>query len=82
MELKEQILAKMIERAATLYGKAAEEFSEATKFTEDLAVKSVDLVKIITAVEEEFDIEINFMDFRRKKTFGEAAAYVETLCEG
>lgn len=82
MELEGQILGKIVEKAAELFRKNPGELGGNTRFAEDLGAKSVDLVKIITVLEDTYDVEINFMEFRRKKTFVEAAAYVATLCEG
>jgi acyl carrier protein len=82
MELKDQILQKMIERAATIFRKEPGELSADTKFVDDLKAKSVNYVQIITIVMDEFDVEIPFMEFRRRKTLGEAAEYVAGLCGG
>jgi acyl carrier protein len=80
MELKDQILEKMIQRAAELFKKSPSELSRDTKFVDDLKAKSVNYVQIITIVADTFDVEIPFMEFRRKKTLGEAAEYVAQLC--
>jgi len=79
--MKDEILEKIIEKAATLYGTDKSQYSADTRFTEDVNAKSVDLVKIIGVLEDEFGLDINFMEFRRKKTFGEAAEYVAALAE-
>ena len=81
MELRDEILEKMIERASEIFGKDPSEFSEDTDFVEDLKAKSVNYVQIISVLEDEFDTEINFMAFRRNKTFGDAADFVEELVE-
>jgi len=79
MSLRDQILEKMIERASEVFQKDADELSEDTQWVEDLQAKSVQYVQVITALEDAFDTEINFMNFRRKKTFGEAADFVAEL---
>lgn len=81
MSSKEEILEKIIERAAELYKTDASQYNAETRFIEDLKAKSVNYVQIIAVLEEEFDIQIPFMEFRRKKTFGEAAEYVTGLAE-
>lgn len=81
MALRNQILEKMIERASEIFHKSPEEFSEDTNFSEDLQPKSVNFVQIIALLEDVFDVEINFMAFRRRKTFGDAADFVAELCE-
>ena len=82
MELKDQILESMIRRAAEVFKKDPGELSAGTDFVADLKAKSVNYVQIITVLADEFDVEIPFMEFRRKKTFGEAADYVAGLLEG
>jgi acyl carrier protein len=82
MALKDEILEKMIERAAVLFKKDPSELSADTRFVEDLKAKSVNYVQIITVIMDEFEVEIPFMDFRRKKTFGEAAEFVVELIGG
>jgi acyl carrier protein len=81
MELRDQILKKIVERAAEVFRKDPGELSEDTNFSEDLRARSVNLVQIIALLEDLFDVEINFMAFRRRKTFGEAADFVAELCE-
>ncbi len=80
MELKDEIMGMIIDKAASLFGKDAGELNENTRFTEDLGAKSVNLVQIIAVLEEEYDVAISFMEFRRAKTIGEAADYVASLC--
>jgi acyl carrier protein len=80
--LREEILGKLIKRAAEVFNKNPGELSEATRFVEDLQAKSVNIVQITTVMEVEYDVEIPYMEFRRKKTFGEAADYIKQLVEG
>ncbi len=79
--MRDEIIEMIINKCASLYGKDASEYSEETKFTEDLNAKSVDLVKIIGELEDEFGLDINFMEFRRQPTIGAAADYVESLAD-
>jgi acyl carrier protein len=57
------------------------ELNDNTQLIADLGAKSVDFVRIIGALEDELDQEIPFMEFRRKKTIGEAIEYLVTLRE-
>jgi len=82
MDLRDQILEKIIQRAAVAFKKSPSELSADTKFVEDLKAKSVNYVQIITVIMDEFDVEIPFMEFRRKKTLGEAAQFVASLLGG
>lgn len=79
MELRDEVLEKIIEKASQLFAKAASALSAETDFNIDLSAKSVDLVKIIAVLEDEFGLDINFMEFRRKTRFGDAAEYVAGL---
>jgi acyl carrier protein len=80
MELKDEILEKIIERAAALFGKDPGELSAETRWVEDLGAKSVNYVQVISVLEDEYDVQINFMELRRKNTLGEAAEFVAQLC--
>ena len=57
------------------------ELTDNTQIIADLGAKSVDFVRIIGALEDELDLEIPFMEFRRKKAIGEAIEYLVALCE-
>ena len=80
MDLREQAVKKIIERACVLFNKKPEELNEATSFIE-LGAKSGNVSQMTTFLEDEFDVEIAFMEFCRKKTVGEAADYVVELLD-
>lgn len=77
---KKEVFDVLCERAASLFGKDASEFTEETTFKE-LGIKSVQVSQITTFLEDKFDVEIPYMQFRRKETFGEAADYVVELLD-
>ena len=80
MSLRQEIFDKLVERAAPLFGKKPEELTAETRFTEDLNAKSTQLTQITTYLEDEFDTEIPFMNFRRQATLGEAVTFILTEC--
>ena len=82
MALRDEILEKIIQRTAEIFKKNPAELSADTDFVADLKAKSVNYVQIIAVLEDAFDVEITFMQFRRKKTLGEAADFVAQLCGG
>jgi len=82
MELRDEILEKIIQRAAEVFKKDPGELSADTSFLGALKAKSVNFVQIVAILEDAFDVQINFMEFRRKKTLGEAAEFVAQLCGG
>ena len=81
MELRDSIKQKLIERGAPLFGKKPEEITEEMAFVQDLRAKSVHYSQIITYLEDAFDVEIPYMEFRRKATVKEAIDYVLDLVE-
>jgi acyl carrier protein len=78
---RRQIDQKIIERVCEIFGKQESDVGEDTRFVEDLGAKSGDLTQITTFLEDEFEIEIPFMEFRRKATIGDAAEFVLSLIE-
>jgi acyl carrier protein len=79
MELRDEAIELIKERLSVILG--ASEYTEDTTF-ESLNMKSVNYSQLTTALEDEFDVEIPFMDFKRKATVGEAADYIVQLVEG
>jgi len=56
--------------------KPVADLSDATELIADLGAKSVNFVRIIADLEDEFDVEIPFTEFRKQATIGEAIDYV------
>ncbi|MBL0687646.1 MAG: acyl carrier protein [Sulfurospirillum sp.] len=54
-----------------------EEIKEDSKFVEDLGADSLDVVELVMALEEKFDIEIPDADAEKIITVGDAIKYVE-----
>ncbi|MDO9555441.1 MAG: acyl carrier protein [Atribacterota bacterium] len=50
--------------------------SEDSSFVDDLGADSLDIVELIMAFEEEFDIEIPDEDAEKMKTIGDAVKYL------
>lgn len=55
-----------------------DEVKEESKFVEDLGADSLDVVELVMALEEKFDIEIPDTDAEKIVTVGNAMAYIET----
>ena len=55
----------------------ADEVKEDSKFVEDLGADSLDVVELVMALEEKFDIEIPDSDAEAIATVGDAVKYVE-----
>lgn len=79
MTIREEALQVLCDKAAKLFGldeakKAA--LSRDTEFVKDLNCTSVNFVQMSAALEDEFEIEINFQVIINWKNFGEACDYV------
>ncbi len=55
----------------------ADEVKEDSKFVEDLGADSLDVVELVMALEEKFDIEIPDSDAEAIATVGDAIKYIE-----
>ena len=53
------------------------EVKEDSKFIEDLGADSLDVVELVMALEEKFDIEIPDEDAEKILTVGDAISYIE-----
>jgi acyl carrier protein len=62
-------------------GVDAAQVSPQSKFVEDLGADSLDVVELVMALEEEFDIEIPDEDAEKIATVGEAVKYIESHVE-
>jgi acyl carrier protein len=82
MELREEILEKLIGRTAQVFKKDPSELKEETNYFDDLKAKSVQMVQVITVMEDAFDVQLNYMQLRRKKTIGEVADFIAEACGG
>lgn len=51
--------------------------SSASSFSDDLGADSLDVVELVMALEEEFDIEIPDEEAEKISTVGEAVTYIE-----
>jgi acyl carrier protein len=58
-------------------GVSAEEAVPEASFIDDLGADSLDIVELVMAMEEEFDVEIPDEDAEKIATVGEAVKYIE-----
>ena len=62
-------------------GVSKEEVVPEASFIDDLGADSLDIVELVMAMEEEFDIEIPDEDAEKLTTVGEAIAYLKGKTE-
>ena len=73
----EQIFQTMKDLVAEQFAMEPEEVTMETSFEEDLGADSVDLVELVMAMEEEFEIgETQEEDLSGLKTVGDAVNYI------
>ncbi len=76
MTIREEAVEILCAKAAKIFGGDAKSYGENTRFIEDLGCKSVNLVQLGAALEDEFEVEVPYMQFAELKTFGEAADFI------
>ena len=72
-EIAERIKAIIVEQL----GVGLEEVTPEASFIEDLGADSLDIVELIMALEEEYDIEIPDEDAEKIQTVKDVTSYVE-----
>jgi acyl carrier protein len=70
----EQVIGVVADRL----GKPVDEVKPESNFVEDLDADSLDLVELIMALEDEYDVTIPDEDAQNIRTIADAVAYVET----
>ncbi|MGL4731612.1 MAG: acyl carrier protein [Clostridium sp.] len=69
---------KISERIAEQLSLDVEDISLESSFIDDLGADSLDIVELIMALEEEFDIEIPDEDAEKISTVGDVVEYIKT----
>ncbi|ADQ14974.1 acyl carrier protein [Halanaerobium hydrogeniformans] len=70
---------KIIEIVAEELAVDKDEITEDSSFIEDLGADSLDVVELVMAFEEEFDVEIPDEDAENIRTVGDAVNYLEEV---
>ena len=77
MALEERVAEIIVEQL----GVSREEVVAEASFTDDLGADSLDIVELVMAMEEEFDVEIPDEDAEKIQTIGAAIAYLKAKLE-
>ena len=72
---------KLKEIIADVLNVNADEITMDTTFVDDLGADSLDLFQIISALEEEFEIEFDNEEAENLKTVGDAIEYIKSAVE-
>ncbi|HLV60759.1 MAG TPA: acyl carrier protein [Fredinandcohnia sp.] len=73
-----QIEAKVRSIVAEQLGVGEDEIKLESSFVEDLGADSLDIVELVMAMEEEFEVEIPDEEAENIKTVGDAINYITT----
>ena len=73
----DNIFEKIKEIVVEQLGVDEEEVTEKASFVDDLGADSLDIVELIMALEEEFDMEIPDEDAEKISTVGDAIKYIK-----
>lgn len=79
MSIREEVIEALRKKAAALFGVDPLSLGPDTRFEEDLHAKSVNIVQFTALLEDIYEVEVPFMEFKKKKTFGEAADYIAQM---
>lgn len=77
-DLEQRVSEMIIEQL----GATKEEIVPEASFIDDLGADSLDIVELVMAMEETFDIEIPDDDAEKIQTIGDAVAYLRDRLEG
>lgn len=72
----DEILSKVKEIAVDQLGVDEDDIAMDSKFIDDLEADSLDIVELMMALEEEFDLEIPDEDAEKIVTVGDAVNYI------
>ncbi len=73
---------RLVELVAEQLGISPEEAVPEAAFIDDLGADSLDIVELVMAMEETFDIEISDEDAEKIQTIGSAISYLRGKVEG
>lgn len=71
------VFEKVKERVVDILGVDAEEVTMESSFIDDLGADSLDIVELIMALEEEFDIEIPDEEAEKIQSVGDVVDYIK-----
>ena len=79
----EEIFSKMRTLIAEQFALGEDEITQSSSFTDDLGADSVDLVELVMAMEEEFELdEIEEDELAQLKTVGDCVKYLSGKLNG
>lgn len=74
---REEILEKVIDLFSTMTD--AEEITEESELIDDLEISSMEILTLVSGMEEEFNIKVTEKDIRRMATIGDVTDVIAEL---
>ena len=74
-EFQEEVVDILKNKAAEIFGVDAASLSAETSFVDDLHCKSVNIVQFASALEDEYEVEVPYMQLNKCTTFADAAKF-------
>lgn len=78
----EEIRDFLVGKVSELCGVPMDSITDDTELMKDLGMKSATLVVLIAALEDQFNVDIDFMKFRRALSISDAVAFLDELVNG
>ena len=76
-EFQEEVVDILKDKAVEIFGSDRDSLSAETSFVDDLGCKSVNIVQFASALEDEYEVEVPYMQLNKCKTFLDAAKFVD-----
>lgn len=76
-EFQEEVIDILKNKAHEIFGVDADSLSAGTRFVDDLGAKSVNIVQFASALEDEYEVEVPYMQLNKCVTFADAAKFVD-----
>jgi acyl carrier protein len=77
--VRDQVSEVLYKAISAAMNKPVAELADSTQLVADLGAKSANLVRIISVLEDELDLDVSFQDISRKKTIGDIVDYLVAL---
>lgn len=76
-EFQEEVIDILKDKAVEIFGSDRDSLSAETSFVDDLGCKSVNVVQFASALEDEYEVEVPFMQLNKCTTFADAAKLID-----
>ncbi len=78
-DVRDQVSAVLYKAVSAAMELPVDELNDSTELVKDLGAKSVNMVRIISVLEDELDLDVSFQELRRRKTIGDIIDYLVEL---